>query len=216
MGRKNRRKRTEYQTGFRFDLRKYMGSANRNYSVRNAYNARITGITRIARTPKRGDIWFADLGSHPGTSVQGGCRPVLVVSNDIGNNHAETINVLPLTKHLKKPELPCHTQISPEDLADLHQFFDDSMILAEQITTISKLQLRNYVGRVENLEAMSRINTIINRQLDLDSFEHEAEHGSEAGPHKSEAGPHKSEAEAGTETEHGSESATIKEENNGK
>ncbi len=93
------------------------------------------------RAPHRGDIWFADLGCHPGTSIQAGCRPVLIVSNDIGNTYAGTLNVLPMTRHLKKPELPCHKELNPEAVGDLKQELNASMILAEQITTISKLQL---------------------------------------------------------------------------
>ena len=41
-----------------------------------------TAVNSVQRTPHRGDIWFAELGDHTGTSVQGGCRPVLIISND--------------------------------------------------------------------------------------------------------------------------------------
>ena len=160
MGRKNRRKSTEYHKGLGFNPKKYLNTA-----IYKSHK------NHIIRKPKRGDIWFAELEPHHGTSVQGGCRPVLIVSNDIGNYHAETINVLPATKHMKKPDLPCHTQISLGELTDLHHHFDYSMLLAEQITTISKSQLRNYVGKVDDADAMRRINTIINRQLDLDTYE---------------------------------------------
>lgn len=96
------------------------------------------GIGQISETPapSRGDIWFADLGDHTGTSVQGGCRPVLVISNDTANIHAETVNVVPLTRHLKKPGLPCHMMLDSGDVVDSKQSLDDSMLLAEQITTI--------------------------------------------------------------------------------
>ena len=93
---------------------------------------------------------------------------MLIVSNDIGNTHAETINVLPMTRHLKRPELPCHTELSPEGVDDKHQFFDPSMILAEQITTISKVQLRSYVGRVKDPTILESINHSMSVQLELD------------------------------------------------
>ena len=153
MGRKNRRNRNEYRKGLNFNPTKYVAP-----TIRRVY---------VGRTPKRGDIWFADLGRHPETSVQGGCRPVLIVSNDIGNYHAETINVLPITKHMKKPDLPCHTMIAPTDLFDMNQYFELSMILAEQITTIDKSQLRNYVGRVEDRGVLERISTSVSGQLGL-------------------------------------------------
>lgn len=115
--------------------------------------------------PHRGDIWFADLGCHPGTSIQAGCRPVFIVSNDIGNIHAETLNVLPMTRHLKKLGLPCHVELNPGVVKDARQEMESSMILAEQVTTISKLQLRNYVGRVEDTELLAAIEQAICEQL---------------------------------------------------
>lgn len=39
------------------------------------------------KTIKRGDIYYADLNPVVG-SEQGGTRPVLVISNDIGNKHS--------------------------------------------------------------------------------------------------------------------------------
>ena len=119
------------------------------------------------RMPHRGDIWFADLGSHPGTSIQAGCRPVFIVSNDIGNIHAETLNVLPMTRHLKKLGLPCHVELNPGIVEDTRQEMESSMILAEQVTTISKLQLRNYVGRVEDTELLAAIEQAICEQFGL-------------------------------------------------
>jgi mRNA interferase MazF len=117
--------------------------------------------------PHRGDIWFADLGCHPGTSIQAGCRPVFIVSNDIGNTHAETLNVLPMTRHLKKLGLPCHGELNPGIVEDTRQEMESSMILAEQVTTISKLQLRNYVGRVEDTELLAAIEQAICEQFSL-------------------------------------------------
>ncbi|MBR7037703.1 MAG: type II toxin-antitoxin system PemK/MazF family toxin [Oscillospiraceae bacterium] len=89
MARKNNRIKTEYQQGLGFDTRKYTTPAP------------ITTHQVPDRTPLRGDIWFASLGMHPATSVQGGTRPVVIVSNDIGNLHAATVNVVPMTRHLK-------------------------------------------------------------------------------------------------------------------
>lgn len=117
--------------------------------------------------PQRGDIWFADLGSHPYSSVQSGCRPVIVISNNIGNTHADTVNVLPMTRHLKKPVLPCHTELNPDRITDKHQMLDTSMILAEQITTIGKYALRNYVGKIKDSTVLDKINAAIAVQLGI-------------------------------------------------
>ena len=106
MARKNRRMKTEYRKGFGFDTRKYLSITKSSYPQKST-----------DCTPQRGDIWSADLGSHPNSSVQSGCRPVIILSNNIGNVHADTVNIVPMTRHLKKPELPCHTEITPEHIS---------------------------------------------------------------------------------------------------
>ena len=164
MGRKNKRKSTEYRDRLGFNPKKYISQAA-FYPSAHTLPSRI--MYPAGRIPHRGDIWFAELGAHPGTSVQGGCRPVMIVSNNIGNERAETINVLPMTRHLKRSDLPCHTELAPENVADKRQILDPSMILAEQITTISKSQLRAYVGRIENPDILDSINHSVSVQLDL-------------------------------------------------
>ena len=167
MGRKNNRRKSEYRTQLGFNPRKYVRPVSYSGAWTNPECEQKSWDARN-RIPHRGDIWFADLGEHPGTSIQSGCRPVFIVSNNIGNYHAETLNVLPMTRHLKKAELPCHTELNPEVVSDNHQHMDASMILAEQITTISKSQLRNYVGRVEDEEFTALIDHAVSRQLALE------------------------------------------------
>ena len=72
-----------------------------------------------------------------------------------------------MTRHLKKLGLPCHVELNPGIVKDTRQELDFSMILAEQITTISKLQLRNYVGRVDDTELLSAIEQAICEQFSL-------------------------------------------------
>ena len=162
MARKNNRMKTEYHRGFGFDPRKYISAPVHH-----------TAYVLPDRTPQRGDVWFASLGSHANTSVQGGTRPVIIISNDIGNEHAETVNVVPMTRHLKKPELPCHTQLDPGSISDIQQRLDPSMVLAEQLTTISKLSLRSYAGHISDDEAMNRIEAAVLSQLALEPSHHE-------------------------------------------
>ena len=45
----------------------------------------------MERIIKRGDIYYAELNPVIG-SEQGGTRPVLIISNDIGNKHSPTVN----------------------------------------------------------------------------------------------------------------------------
>lgn len=157
MARKNNRLKTEYHRGLGFDLRKYISPPAPHPTHRES-----------DRTPQRGDIWFANLGSHPQSSVQSGRRPVVIISNNIGNAHSETVNVVPMTRHLKKPELPCHTKLNPDSITDARQLLDTSMILAEQITTIGKNRLCNYVGKIADTAVLHRIDTAVAAQLGIE------------------------------------------------
>lgn len=167
MGRKNNRMKTEYHQGLGFDPRKYLSAPSHTQHKHEK--------TESSRIPQRGEIWYADLGSHPYSSVQSGCRPVIVISNNIGNGHSDTVNILPLTRHLKKPDLPCHTELYPDNITDRHQLLDISMILAEQITTIGKDSLRNYVGKIEDAAVMQRIDHAVAVQLGLNTERSAAE-----------------------------------------
>lgn len=109
-----------------------MGRKNRTQ------NRRGKSITRGLEhhTAHRGDVFFAELGYHEGTSIQNGCRPVLVLSNDKGNYHSSTISIIPLTGCFKRPDLPCHILLYPEDIKNRHQRLSVSTVLTEQVTTI--------------------------------------------------------------------------------
>ena len=177
MGRKNRRKKSEYRRRLGFNPMKYIGSGARfrgtpitapatAISSTHGSNPN-TPATAVERIPHRGDIWFADLIGCPGTCVQRGIRPVLVVSNDVGNTNSNIINVLPLTSHLTKLYLPCHTLLEPGNVADSRYDFVESVIQAEQITTIGRWQLKNCVGRGEDTELLNQITRAIIAQLAL-------------------------------------------------
>jgi len=112
--------------------------------------------------PRRGEIWFANLGSHEGTSVQEGERPVLIISNDVANAHAETVTVIPLTSKMKKPNLPTHVRLHTSDCCGLDI---DSMVLAEQITTIGLKDLKNPVGCVRSGVKMKMVAEAVRVQL---------------------------------------------------
>ena len=172
MGRKNKRKRNEYRDRLGFNPRKYVRySADHDRKDDRPWSAPINIGMKI---PKRGDIWFADLGFHPGTSVQDGCRPVLIISNDIGNRFSDTINVLPMTRHLKRQDLPCHTQIDPESIGDRRQPLETSMVLVEQVTTISKSVLKHYAGHVSDKAMEELIDQTLKRQFGLAGYEPDA------------------------------------------
>lgn len=66
----------------------------------------------MERIIKRGDIYYAELNPIIG-SEQGGTRPVLIISNDIGNKHSPTVIIAAITSRVHtKAKLPTHTAVS--------------------------------------------------------------------------------------------------------
>ena len=105
----------------------------------------------MERIIKRGDIYYAELNPVIG-SEQGGTRPVLIISNDIGNRHSPTVIVAAITSRVHtKAKLPTHTAI--RDFEGLNK---DSIILLEQIRTIDKKRLQEYIGMISANE-MARV-----------------------------------------------------------
>ena len=98
----------------------------------------------MERIIKRGDIYYAELNPVIG-SEQGGTRPVLIISNDIGNKHSPTVIIAAITSRVHtKAKLPTHTAVSNYEGLD-----KDSVILLEQIRTIDKSRLRERMGRLD-------------------------------------------------------------------
>lgn len=111
-------------------------------------------------TIKRGDVFFADLDPVVG-SEQGGIRPVLVVQNNIGNRYSPTLVVLPLST-AKKNHMPTHINICGSKSLP-----KDSIVLAEQIRTIDRYRLREYVGSIDK-EIMDKINRAMKISIGVD------------------------------------------------
>ena len=98
----------------------------------------------MEKTIKRGDIYYADLNPVIG-SEQGGKRPVLIISNDIGNKYSPTVIVAAITGQIgTKKKLPTHTIVHNVNGLD-----KDSIILLEQIRTIDKQRLQEYLGTLD-------------------------------------------------------------------
>jgi len=108
----------------------------------------IPDVKRLERRlvhPRRMEIWYAKLPMGRNTSVQGGSRPVVIISNDICNQRSNTVTVAPITSRMKHLEMPTHVVIG--NLRD-----EDSMVLAEQIMTIDKSRLDRKIGDCAGME----------------------------------------------------------------
>lgn len=94
---------------------------------------------------KRGELYYAKL-PHRGKSVQRGIRPVLVIQADSLNEHSLTVMIAPLTSKQKRPDIRTHVPIV---LAELPV---PSQVLLEQIQTIPKRDLGQFIGTISNHE----------------------------------------------------------------
>lgn len=114
------------------------------------------------------EVWYAELPQKSDSSVQGGGRPVLVLSNDITNAVSSVVTVLPMTSKPKRLDLPSHTWVDAEHFEGLRS---GALILAEQITAIDQRQLVFKIGVCKDEEAIRNIEASVNEHLGLDGKE---------------------------------------------
>lgn len=88
----------------------------------------------------RGEIYMARLEGYEKSSVQAGYRPVLVMSNNIGNRESDIVCVLPISTKIKN--LPVNVDINLDGM----QY---SQVLTNQMRTIPKRELNSYVTFVD-------------------------------------------------------------------
>ena len=102
---------------------------------------------------KRSEIYYADLNPVKG-SEQGGGRPVLIIQNDKGNKHSPTTIVAAITSKLDKHRLPTHVGVKMDGLPL------NSLVLLEQICTMDKSRILEYVGILDE-ETMVQVDAAL-------------------------------------------------------
>ena len=102
---------------------------------------------------KRSEIYYADLNPVKG-SEQGGVRPVLIIQNDKGNKHSPTTIVAAITSKLDKHRLPTHVGVKTDGLPL------NSLVLLEQICTMDKSRILEYVGILDD-ETMVQVDAAL-------------------------------------------------------
>lgn len=100
------------------------------------------------KTIRRGDIFYADLSPVVGCE-QDGVRPVLILQNDIGNRYSPTVIAAAITSQPKK-KLPTHVE-----MGHMEALQDNSVVLLEQIRTLDRIRLIDYIGRLNRLRMLS-------------------------------------------------------------
>lgn len=110
----------------------------------------------------RGEIYFADLDPHSG-SEQGGKRPVIVLQNNTGNKFSPTVIVAAVSSKVsKKPNQPTHVLVDKNPA-----FRCPSIVLLEQISTIDKKRICNFMGMTTDQE-MQQIENALKCSLALE------------------------------------------------
>lgn len=99
---------------------------------------------------KKGEIYYANLLPSIGSEQQG-TRPVLIIQNDVGNEHSNTVIVAMITGKAKK-SLPTHVTINNTECG----LPENSVVMLEQIQTLDKQRLGTFIGRV-SADVMNRI-----------------------------------------------------------
>ena len=117
-------------------------------------------MTEENKEIRRGDIYYADLSPTIGCE-QGGVRPVLIIQNNIGNLHSLTVIVAPITGKAKK-WLPTHVILHCTGL------YKRYCVLLEQLRSIDKDRLFDYIGRLEQSQ-LNKINETAQLSLGLET-----------------------------------------------
>ena len=89
---------------------------------------------------------------------------MLIIQNDVGNRHSPTVICAAITSRMNKAKLPTHIEIS----AQKYHIIKNSVILLEQIRTIDKQRLREFVCHVDS-RLMCKVNGAIRISLELNT-----------------------------------------------
>jgi mRNA interferase MazF len=111
---------------------------------------------------KRGDIFLANLEPIIG-SEQGGIRPVLIIQNDVSNNHSPVVTIASITSKFFTKEYPTNVSL-PKNFSGLEK---DSTILLNQIRTIDKSRLMKKFGSLD-FYFMNKVDLAIKISLGLE------------------------------------------------
>lgn len=91
---------------------------------------------------RRGDVYWVKLDPIEGSEI-GKTRPAVVVSNNINNEFADTVTILPITSSAKKV-YPFEVFIR-KGIANIS---NDSKVKANQIRTVDKRRIMDLIGAI--------------------------------------------------------------------
>ena len=104
----------------------------------------------------RGEVWWVNFEPSIGGEIQKQ-RPAVIISNDSSNKSLNRLQVIPLTSKA--------TRLYPSE-ALIHIQGKTNKALADQITTVSKQRLYDYVGSMSS-EEMHKVEEAVKIQLNI-------------------------------------------------
>jgi len=112
----------------------------------------------------RGNVYYYDLGDIQPNRIEGKKRPVVIISNDIGNKKGDVVTIAPITTRPKSSVGPYQVYYEFEGRPQV--------ILLEQCRCINKHDLGEYIGRLSEL-VMKKIDIALAVEFDLNISERE-------------------------------------------
>lgn len=114
-------------------------------------------ITTSTIEPKATEVWLAEIPNAIGYQ-QGGIRPVLITSNNIGNHFSPVVEGIPFTTKKQNKNQPTHAKFRSGEAG----LSEDSVLLAEQKCTINKSQLIKRLGKMDHSQVVRAVKAIAN------------------------------------------------------